>query len=131
MRGIDTNVLVRFLTQDDARQARKVDRLIAEVRSQGETLYVNAIVLCEVVWVLRSAYRYERARIVDAMELLLAVPDLVVEDADLARQALAAYRRGPGDFSDYFIGARNEHAGCDTTATFDARLGRAEAFTRL
>ena len=96
MRGIDTNVLVRFLTQDDAQQARKVDRLIADTRARRETLYVNAIVLCETIWVLRSAYR-----------------------------------QGPGDFADYFIGARNLHAGCDTTATLDTRLAHADAFSRL
>lgn len=131
MRGIDTNVLIRFLTQDDARQARKVDRLIASVRARRQALYVNAIVLCEVVWVLRSAYGQDRKRIAEALQLLLGAHDLVIEDADLARRALADYERGPGDFSDYLIGARNAHAGCDTTSTFDARLKDAQAFTQL
>ena len=131
MRGLDTNVLVRLLTQDDARQARRVDRLFAEARERGEPLYVNAIVLCEVAWVLRAAYQHGSDRIADALELMLGAPDLVIEDADLVRRALSAYRKGPGDFSDYFIGERNTRAGCDATVTFDKRLANAEAFKRL
>jgi predicted nucleic-acid-binding protein len=129
MRGLDTNVLVRFLTQDDPEQARRVDRLIADAQRRGDVLYVSAIVLCETVWVLRSAYGHDRGNIAEALDRMLSAPELVVESSDLARDALAEYRDGSGDFSDCFIGRRNVNAGCDTTATFDKRLSDADTFT--
>ena len=122
MRGLDTNVLVRYLTQDDPVQARKANAVITEAVDRGEQCSINAIVLCELVWVLREAYRLDKPTVTATLEKVLDTAQLVVEQADLARQALEDYRRGRGDFADYLIGWRNRQVGCSDTATFDRAL---------
>lgn len=128
MRGIDTNVLVRYLTQDDAGQARKANALVESATARREKLHLDGVVLCELVWVLRGAYGFDRATILGALEGILAVGQFSIADRDLVRRALAAYRDGRGDFADYLLGARNVAAGCTTTVTFDAALKRSELF---
>jgi len=131
MRGLDTNVLVRYLTQDDPVQARKANAVITEAADRGEQCSINAIVLCEFVWVLREAYRLDKPTVTATLEAVLDTAQLVVEQADLARQALEDYRRGRGDFADYLIGWRNRQVGCSDTATFDRALGRSGLFRVL
>ena len=80
------------------------------------------IVLCELVWVLRRAYGYSKAQVVEVLDQILVTAELDVEDEGLAFQALDAYRKGPADFSDYLLVLGNCAAGCETTYSFDARL---------
>ncbi len=131
MKGLDTNVLIRYLTQDDAAQARKVDRLVTTIVAEGERAFVSVIVLCEITWVLRSAYGFGKEALVTVLDRMLATPRLVLEDRELVRQALAQFREGRGDFSDCLIGVRNRSAGCSDTATFDRSLGKNEFFRVL
>ena len=88
----------------------------------GEKLFINAIVFCELVWVLRSAYAFSRDDIVPVLAALLETPEFVVEDADLARRAAAQYSTGGADLADYFLGRRNERSGCSRTFTLDGKL---------
>ncbi|MEO5760734.1 MAG: type II toxin-antitoxin system VapC family toxin [Vicinamibacteria bacterium] len=122
MRGLDTNVLVRYLTQDRAAQSRAVDALVADAQDKGEHLYIDDIVLCELVWVLRGAYQEEKSVIVDALERIAGIALFSFEDRDVLRRAIKDYRDGRGDFADFLIGRRNRKAGCDETVTFDKAL---------
>lgn len=131
MKGLDTNVLVRYLTQDNLAQARAVDALVAETLSEGERLHVDDVVLCELVWVLRGAYRTSKPVIVSALDKISATAIFSFSDREVLRQAVADYRDGTGDFADYLIGRRNRRAGCETTVTFDRALKSAAAFTSL
>lgn len=131
MRGVDTNVLVRYLTQDHAAQARAVDALIAETISQREHLHVDDVVLCELVWVLRGAYRTDKPAIVSALQKIVSTALFSFEDREVLRRAVEDYRKGSGDFADYLIGRRNRRAGCEDTATFDRALKGASAFSLL
>jgi len=131
MRGIDTNVLVRYLTQDDSAQASRVDRLFRTARVKGEPLHVDTIVLCEVVWVLRELYRYGKPDVVAALTKILDVIQFSIDDRDLMREAIGAYAAGRGDFADYVVGLRNKRAGCSETATFDRALDRSVLFAVL
>lgn len=131
MKGVDTNVLVRYLTQDDAKQARAVDALIATTIEEGSRLRVDDIVLCELVWVLRHAYRFDRSTIVAALDKVLSTSLLVFEDREVLRQALDDYRNQHGDFADHLIGRRNLRSGCESTATFDGELEGSASFTLL
>lgn len=131
MDGVDTNVLVRILTQDDPDQAARAGELIRSAERAGDRLRVSAIVLCEVVWVLRSAYGYPKDDVVRALRLLLSTSGLAVEDADEARAAVAEYAAGGGDFADYYLGRRNLSAGCGTTFTLDGGLEGSRSFTVL
>ena len=119
MIGLDTNILIRLLVEDDPRQVKAARELVANAVAKGELLRVDPIVLCEVVWVLRTAYRVPKVRIVNALEGLLSAAELEVGDADPVRDALEDFRVGKGDFADYVIARRNRAAGCDATATFD------------
>jgi predicted nucleic-acid-binding protein len=131
MRGVDTNVLVRFVTRDDPDQFRRADALLARAAASGEAMFVDAVVACEVVWVLRSAYGHARDEVSRVLDALLETPEVVMEDADLARRALAGYAAGKGDFADLFIGWRNRRRGCETTFTFERRLRAKDLFTTL
>jgi predicted nucleic-acid-binding protein len=128
MRGLDTNVLVRYLTQDDEAQSRTANALIERSLEGGERLHVDAIVLCELVWVLRSSYRFERSEVAGALDALIA-SSLSMPDRDRLREAAARYRKGPGDFSDYLIALTHRDAGCETTVTFDRGHRKTPAFT--
>jgi len=128
MRGLDTNVLVRFLVRDDRRQAEDASSYIKRATSDGDTCFINLIVLCELVWVLESAYGHGRREIADVLEKMLAVRQIEIETKDIVRQAVHDYRQGKGDIADYLIGRINQMKGCNTTATFDRSLKGAPFF---
>lgn len=131
MIGVDTNVLVRYLAQDDPAQARRVDAFLASALSEGDRLHIDDIVLCETVWVLRAAYRFGKSTITEALDKVLSTTSFSFENRELLRAALHDYREGDGDFSDYVIGRRNVRAGCEHTATFDRSLRNDSAFLLL
>lgn len=131
MRGLDTNFLVRFLVADDPKQTQIVADVIATAEESNERLYVGTIALCELVWTLRSAYRIGRKEITSAIEVLLGSGVFAFQDRDLVRQALAHYRSGRADFSDYLLGEQNGRAGCTETLTFDRQLKTTAGFRLL
>lgn len=128
MTGLDTSVLVRYLTQDDPVQARKANALIEREIGRGRKLHLDVVVLCELAWVLRGAYRHDRETIVRVLETILHAAHFSVDDRDLLREAVAAYGSGRGDFADCVVGLRNRKAGCETTRTFDRALRKNDAF---
>jgi len=120
--GLDTNVLVRYLTQDDAAQARRANALLADAVAKGDRCFLGAVVLCELAWVLRGAYGFDKATIAATLERILVTAQFEIDDKDVVRRALEDYRPGKADFADYIIGQRGQEAGCTVTATFDRRL---------
>jgi predicted nucleic-acid-binding protein len=131
MIGLDTNVLVRYLTQDDAAQARRANAVIAEAAASGERCYLSPIVLCELTWVLREAYDRSRSDLVKVLDLMLSTRQFEIGHKDLVRDAIEAFRTGPGDFADYLIGAEHRQAGCAETVTFDRHLRATASFRVL
>jgi predicted nucleic-acid-binding protein len=129
--GLDTNLLVRYLTQDDRPQASRANRWIEDTVSRGDRCFLNQIVLCELVWVLRAAYGSKKDHLILVLEKILATAQFIVEDRDLVIEALADFRDGSGDFPDYLIGRRNQREGCASTGTFDRNLRKSELFTVL
>lgn len=127
MIGLDTNVLVRYLAQDDARQAAKATELIEDL-TPAQPGYLSQVVLAELVWVLQSCYAVSRERIGEILERLLRTQGLQVQDADRVWQALRVYRHG-GDFADCLIARVAAAAGCDAVVTFDK--GATKAGMRL
>ena len=96
MLGLDTNLLIRYLVHDDPVQFGRARAEIEAAADRGEPLMINAVVLCEVVWVLGSAYEYSRAEITDALEQILATAQFVIEWGDRhARRCRIAGRRRP------------------------------------
>lgn len=131
MKGIDTNVLARYLTQDDAAQSRAVDTLVAKAVADGESLHVDDVVLCELVWVLRGVYRKDKSTIAAVLEKITGTSLFSFDDREVLKRSVADYREGAGDFADYLIGRRNRRAGCDRTVTFDRALKGAPTFSLL
>ena len=127
MIGLDTNVLIRHLTQDEPQHAERASALIETACSIDEPGYINRVVICEVVWVLERAYRYERSLIATCLETILRTADLRIENEKAAWAALARYRDGY-DFADALVGETNILAGVDKTYTFDKRASELGAF---
>lgn len=132
MKGLDTNVLVRYFTADDPKKAETVRTKIAEAENRGERLFVSGIVLCELAWVLRGRpYGYERREIVNVLEGLLDATVFEIQERNLVRKALSRYRDGVADFADHLLGLIHENAGCSETWTFDTGLKKTKGFALL
>jgi len=120
MIGLDTNVLVRYLAQDDPRQAGRAAQAIESVT--GGEILITSVVLCELVWVLEDAYEYERREIASVLDTILRTAQFTFEHKDVLCRALEDYRQGKADFSDYVIGRLGRENGCEHTLTFDRAL---------
>jgi predicted nucleic-acid-binding protein len=129
--GIDTNVLVRYLTDDEPEMVDRAERLLERECAPDRLGFVNAVVLCEVAWVLQRRYRFAREQIAVAIESLLHAPLLAVEHAEMAELAVKDYRSGRADFTDALIGLINRRAGCEATATFDRKAAQLDSFRLL
>jgi predicted nucleic-acid-binding protein len=129
--GIDTNILIRYFTQDDAAQAQRVDELFVSASAAFERLHIADVVLAELVWVLRRIYRIPKAEVVVHLQEVLESEIFEIDDAPVVHAAFADYRDGRGDFADYLIGRRNAAAGDEHTVTFDKALAPHPAFVVL
>jgi predicted nucleic-acid-binding protein len=123
MIGLDTNVLVRYIAQDDAVQARKATAMIESLTADRPG-YVTQVALVEVVWVLGRAYGVERAEIAQVIETLLRTKELVVESAETVWKALRLYAGSSADFADCLIERACHEAQCEYTATFDTKAAK-------
>ena len=131
MIGLDTNVIVRLLVQDDEAQVKRVEKAIAEQCSEESPAIINAIVLAETVWVLGSAYKYENSEVVSAIEALLQVKVFEVQYHNEAWEALHLFEDGKGGFADLYLAAINRHLGCSITLTFDKKAAGNAGFALI
>ena len=122
MIGLDTNVLVRYINQDEPEQSARATRLIETHCSTEHPGHVTLVVLCELVWVLCGAYRYHKEQALQVLEAIFHSAEFVVEREDVARRALVSWRSGSADFADYVIVSVNHADGCARTVTLDRRL---------
>lgn len=131
MIALDTNVLVRYLVEDDAKQSAAAASFIARNVAQGDDLFVSDIVVCETVWVLSVSYHVGRKEIAVILRNLLRARHLVFRAVDQLIRALDAYEAGKGDFADYLIREHARAADCEQVATFDRVLLREKGFVAL
>ena len=118
MIGLDTNVLVRYIMQDDAKQSLLATRLV-ESLSATTPGYVPLVSVVELAWVLSSAYELDRAQLVEAFEALLRTKEIVVDRAETVWKALRVFQNANADFADCLIERSASAAGCERTMTFD------------
>jgi predicted nucleic-acid-binding protein len=120
MIGIDTNVLVRYIVQDDEQQGAIATRWIESctVETPG---WISVIVLCEMVWVLSGAYGYDKTTVQSVLQRIFFACELAVEKQEYAWSALRDYAQGNADFSDYLIIHLNRSSGCEYTVSFDKK----------
>jgi predicted nucleic-acid-binding protein len=128
MLGIDTNVVVRLLVEDDAEQTRRAQRLVSRAFEQGDPVVVSLLVLIETEWVLRSRYDLDKETILRTIRRLLEAQELEFEDESAVEEALFYHRDSSAGFADCLIAAHNRRLGCSVTATFDAKAARLPGF---
>jgi len=130
MIGLDTNVIVRYIVQDEPKQAKKASNLIDRLTIE-EPGYISFLVLCELVWVLQRAYGYEKSVIVQVIQQVLSTAELQVQQPEIVWAALRDFRVCPAGFTDYMIVHMNQSAGCSQTLTFDRKAADHPLFRML
>ena len=123
MTGLDTNILVRYITKDDLEQGRRAADLLRNLTLESMG-YVSLVTLIELVWVLRSQYRLSKSELIQRLEQLLDSPELIVENHPAVKLALRRFANGKADFADCLIERSCAAAGCKETVTFDLDAAR-------
>lgn len=131
MIAIDTNVLLRYVLDDDERQVRAARRLIDERCSPDSPAFVHEVVVAELVWVLKPRGEDEREEIARALRELLENAHLAFRDFEVMSAAVDAFEQGPADFADYLIAAAAQAIGAETIYTFDRKAAQSPACTLL
>ena len=130
MIALDTNVLVRFFMQDDPKQLARV-RAVMNSLSAADSAWVGLAVVQELVWVSMKSYGANRADITVMLDRLLAMSEIVVEQADVVRHAIHIYRTSKVAFTDCLISASAHAAGCTQTLTFDKDAAKTAGMTLI
>jgi len=123
MRALDTNVLVRYLAQDDAKQSALATRLLERQMSGTDRGFISLVVLLETVWVMESRYGADAAMVADILGDLLKAPTLEVQDSAAVREAVRRYSQGGVDLHDCLIVALAA-ARKARVLTFDAKAAK-------
>lgn len=131
MIGLDTNILVRYLTQDDRRLSPKANALIEQQLTRENPGFVSVVVMAETVWVLRGCYSLSETELGDAIERLLSSEALVVEYEEHVFGAMRLMLTRGAEFADALVGLLAARAGCTHTLTFDRRASRLPGFAPL
>jgi predicted nucleic-acid-binding protein len=128
MIGLDTNILVRYLTQDDSTQSAKAREIIERRLTEEHPGFISIAAMVETVWVLERAYELTTHEIVGAVERMLQTDVLVVENEQEVFTAMIALKEGQGSFADGVIAALGARRGCSCTLTFDRKALRLPGF---
>jgi predicted nucleic-acid-binding protein len=128
MKGLDTNILIRFLVRDDEKQSQAVYRLFKNSEKSRETLFVPLLVVLETIWVLEAVYAVSREDILDAFETLLLMPLFVFEAQQVIRVFIASAKDAKADLSDLLIAASASSSGCGSVLTCDKNASKYSLF---
>ena len=130
MIGLDTNVLVRYIMQDDVKQAVKATKLIEALDSDNPG-YITMVSVVELYWVLTSCYDLTGRQVAQALEAILRTKQFLVERADQVMRALRVFGVGNADFADCLIERSASGAGCEQIMTFDVRASKHAGMTLI
>ena len=125
MIGLDTNVIVRYIAQDDVIQSAIAVKLIEKQCSPSQPGFISLVTLVELIWVSESCYGASKNDIVDIIRRLLSARQLLVQDTETAWQALRLFEAGQADFADCLVERTANAAGCKRTVTFDKMAAKA------
>ncbi len=128
MIGLDTNVVVRYLAQDDPVQSAKATQIFERRLTEQEPGFISLVTMVETVWVLDRVYGLTAREIAQAVERMLQADTLVVQNEQEVFIAVVALKSGRGSFADALVGALGAWAGCNSTLTFDKKAGRLSGF---
>lgn len=128
MIGLDTNILIRYLTQDDPVESQRATQVIERRLTEKNPGFISIVAMVETVWVLDRAYDFSNHEIAAAVERMLQMNVFVVENEQEVFTAMIAVRKRQGSFADVVIGALGARAGCSRTLTFDRAAARLPGF---
>ena len=131
MIGLDTNVLVRYIMQDDAKQSPKATEIIEALDGVENSGYVTLVSIVELVWVLGTSYELTRAQVAQVLDSLIRAKQLKIESADQMIRALRVFKIGMSDFADCLIERSANSAGCEKTITFDINASKHAGMTLI
>ena len=129
MIAIDTNILVRYITQDDQQQAEAAENLLATYNNKPQSIFINNIVVCELVWVLEKGYKYTQEQISSTIRIILSTEEFAFEYHNILWLALEEYEIKNTDFSDSLISKLNNNLGYKQTFSFDKSAIKTNLFT--
>ena len=130
MIGLDTNVLVRYIAQDDIKQSALATNLIHSLTKDSPG-FVSLVSLIELVWVMQSCYKSTKFEILKILETLVTTRELVIENSETVIRAIKVYSGSGADFSDCLIERSANKAGCEYSVTFDINAIKHAGFRRL
>ncbi len=130
MIGLDTNLLVRYIMQDDIKQSPLATHFV-ESLTQESPGFIPLVAIVELAWVLSSAYELSRGQLIEAFEALLRTKELRVERGETVWKGLRLLQRAGGDFADCLIACSAEAAGCAKTMTFDRGAAKTGGMTLM
>lgn len=128
MMGLDTNILVRYLAQDDAVQSAQATQIVERQLREDGPGFISLVTMVETVWVLDRVYGLSTQEVAAAVERILQADTLVIQNEQEVFTAMIALKTGVGSFSDALIGAIGAWAGCSATLSFDKKAKRLKQF---
>lgn len=131
MIAIDTNILVRYLTQDDPQQFEIASELIESALSKGNPIFVSLVVILESIWVLQETYSFDKQKIVNFLHFISSEPGFVLQEKEAILKALKIFTHHHNDFPDLLIGSISEMKNCEVIYTFDKKLKKYPPFKVL
>ena len=131
MKALDTNIIIRFLINDDIKQGERVKALFLKAEKNSDSFFVSYAVILEVLYVLDSVYSFSRADILNALDSLLSMSVLSFEQTGAVQALISFGKKSLIELEDLFIGLIAKESGCDKTITFDKKAAKSELFEFL
>lgn len=128
MIGLDTNIVVRYLTQDDPAQSRKATQIIESRLTEDQPGFISLVTLAETAWVLERTYHHSNGEIARAIEMMLQADSLLIQNEQEVFTAMVTLKTGQSTFADALIAALGRWASCSSTLTFDKKASRIDGF---
>jgi predicted nucleic-acid-binding protein len=128
MIGLDTNIVVRLIVEDDPAQSRRATRFVESHCTSASPGFINRVTLCETILVLKTGYGYDRDKIAAVIKRITETSHFEVEDRGHIQAALDAFGRGAIDFADALVAEGNSARGCVATGTFDRKAAQLKGF---
>ena len=128
MIGLDTNVVVRYLAQDDPVQSAKATQIFERRLTEQVPGFISLVTMVETVWVLDTVYGLTAREIAQAVERMLQADTLLIQNEQEVFTAVVSLKSGRGSFADALVVAMGAWAGCGSTLTFDRKAGRIQGF---
>jgi len=128
MIGLDTNILVRFVAQDDPVNSPRANAIMKSLSAE-EPGWIAVTVIAEFVWVMTRTFRISRTDVYSMLDMFLTWPDIVIEQVDLVRKAANLFLNGKAEFTDYLVSCAGQAAGCSHTLTFDKKAAKSAGMT--